>query len=52
MNSDTYAFYGLIAGLADRFIRLSIRPPDAEAGVLLKDPTIPQRKMRRGKVEG
>ena len=41
-NADTFVFYGIIAGLADRYLRLSTKPASADAGKLIKDLTIPQ----------
>lgn len=41
-NADTFAFYAIIAGLADRYLRPGPKKSDAAAGNLMRDRAIPQ----------
>jgi hypothetical protein len=47
LNSDSYAYFGALAVIADRKYRLSTVPEDAEAGVLEHDPDGIPSKHRR-----
>ena len=45
-NADNYAYFGLIAKLADRRFRLALPTAQAQAGNLVYDNNIPQKVKR------